>query len=512
MDAQVIVVGAGAAGPVVARRLLDAGASVLLVEAGGPDANPQIHDPGLTFGLKGGAEDWAHRTVAQEHLGGRVIDWPRGFVLGGSTAVNGMIYVRGWAGDYDHWAYLGNHGWGYADVLPLFRRSEDVDEGDPAFHGTGGPFRVTTRYAADPIHHAIVEAAQAAGLPRNPDYNGATLDGVTLNQFSIRDGRRESSATAFLAPVADRPALTVLTGARVLRLVFEGTRCRGVEVARNGRVEVLHADHEVVLCAGALESPRILTLSGLAGARELRRLGIDVRVDLPEVGRNLQDHLLAPVIFTTDRPTGPLGAGLPPMQSQLWWRSRPGLVSPDLQPLAFGVPLYDGGYLVGPEDGFTLSAGIVRPASRGTIRLRSSDPADVLEIDPRYLSAEVDVRALVAAIELCRDIGAQAPLAEAWGAKEVHPGPGHDDVEAYARRTVASYWHPVGTCRMGVDEHAVVDPELRVRGVEGLRIADASIMPTIVSGNTAAPTMMIGEKAADLVAASLGLSVDAVPA
>ncbi len=457
--AQVIVVGSGSAGAVVARRLVDAGVGVLLLEAVAPDTNPAIGDPNRVFELKGGPEDCDLRTVSQPGLQGRRVEWPRGRVLGGSTAINGMLYVRGWPGDFDHWAYLGNHGWSYADVLPLFRRSEDYDGGASEFHGVGGPWHVTSRSTHNPIHLAIVEAASAAGFPVNDDPNGAAPDGVQLTQLSTRDGRRETSYRAFLGPVAGHAGLEVLTGARVVWLLLDGEE-------------------------------------------ELARLGLPVRADLPGVGRNLQDHVLAPVIFTTRVAPPPPAPGTPAMGSQLFSRSHPGLVAPDLQPPAFGVPLYDGDRLTGPGRGFTFSAGLVRPASRATIRLRSADPDDALDLDPRYLSARADLDALLVSVEQIRAIAREDPLASEWDAQELHPGPGVD-VEEHVRATLGSYWHPAGTCRMGIDEDAVVDPELRVRGIEGLRVADASIMPLIVGGNTHAATMMIGEKTADLVLGAL---------
>jgi choline dehydrogenase len=503
--AHVIVVGAGSAGAVVARRLVDAGATVLLVEAGGPDADAAIHDPARVIELRGSAYDWAHESLPDPAVAGRRLPYPRGRVLGGSSAINGMIYIRGTRADYDHWAYLGNHGWGWDDVLTLFRRSEHFDGGESELHGTGGPWHVLSRYEPDPLHAAVIESAVAAGIPRTDDHNGEQVEGVCRTHFNIRDGRRDSTASAFLTPIAGHPGLTVLTGTRARRLLFEGARCTGVEVVREGAVEELRASHEVVLSAGAFETPRILTLSGIAGAGELARLGIEPRVHAPGVGRNLQDHLLVPVIFETDRQPGAVSPGLTPMQSQLFWRSRPDLAGPDLQPLALSVPLYDGVRFTGPQSAFTIGAGLVRPASRGTVRLRSADLDAPLDIDARNLTAAADVDALVACVELCREIGRQDPLASEWGARELHPG--DMDVRDFVRAAALSYAHPVGTCRMGTDAGAVVDPELRVHGVDGLRVADASIMPVIPSGNTAAPTVMIGEKASDLLAASLGLEL-----
>lgn len=505
LSADVVVVGSGSAGAVVARRLVDAGVRVLLLEAGGSDANPAIHDPARVWELWDSPDDWGYRTAPQAHAAGRQVHWPRGRVLGGSSSLNGMIYIRGWRGDYDHWAYLGNAGWSYEDVLPLFKRSEDFDGGESRYRGTGGPVRVMSRYRANPIQEAIVTGAQEAGIPFNPDHNGEELDGVGFMQLMVRDGRRDSTATAFLAPIRDKPLLTVLTSARARRLLFDDGRCVGVELERGGAIEQARAAHEVVVSAGTIESPRLLMLSGIGPGEELRSLGLDVRVDLPGVGRNLHDHTLCPMIFTTEVPPPATEPGLPLLQSHLFWRSRPGLVSPDTQPLAFSLPLYDAG-LEGPPDGFTLSGGVIRPASRGSVRLRSADPADELWIDPAYLECQSDLDAMVASLELCREIGQSRALAE-WGSTELYPGQGvrtRDELRDYVRRTIITYHHQVGTCKMGIDADAVVDPELRVYGVTGLRVADASIMPAVTSGNTHAPTMMIGEKASDLVAAALG--------
>jgi choline dehydrogenase len=318
----------------------------------------------------------------------------------------------------------------------------------------------------------------------------------------IKDGRRQSTAAAFLRPVLGSPTLTVMTGARALRLVFEGARCTGVELARDRTAETVRAVHEVVVCAGAIESPRLLMLSGIGDGAELRRLGIEVLVDLPGVGKNLHDHVLSPVIFSASRPVPPTVPGLQPLHAHLFWRSRSGLPGPDLQPLFFHLPMYlaeEG--MAGPPDGFTLMAGMIRPASRGSLRLASPDPAAELLIDPAYLESDTDLDALVAAIELCREIGQQHALAE-WRAEELYPGSevrARRELADYVRRTAITYHHQVGTCAMGVDELAVVDRELRVHGVDGLRVADASVMPQVTSGNTHAPAVMIGEKAADLI-------------
>ena len=501
----VVVVGSGSGGAVVARRLVDAGASVLLLEAGATDDNPAIHDPPRLFELWDSEQDWGYRTVPQSACAGRELHLPRGKVLGGSSALNGMIYVRGHRSDYDTWAYLGNAGWGYDDVLPLFKRSEDFDLGPSDYHGAGGPLRVLSQYDVHPFHTSVVAAAQEAGIPFNDDHNGASLDGVGYAQLNIRDGVRDGVTAAFLNPVLNSAPLTVLTGARATRLLFDGTRCTGVELVRNGIVEQAHAEHEVVVCAGTIESPKLLLLSGIGDGADLSRLGIDVVADLPGVGRNLHDHVLSPVIHASATTMPEVLPGLQQLHSHLFWHSRPGLPGPDLQPLFFHLPLYLEG-MEGPPDGYTLMAGVIRPASRGSLTLASSDPSIAPLVDPAYLSCDADVDALVAAIELCREIGSQAALGE-WRGAELYPGEGARSREAlrdYVRTTAITYHHQVGTCKMGVDELAVVDPELRVYGIDGLRVADASIMPFVTSGNTHAPTLMIGERAADLVSRALG--------
>lgn len=491
----VIVVGAGSAGAVIARRITDrTDARVLLLEAGGTDANPAIHDPLRMHELWDAPEDWGYRTVPQEHAAGRRLHWPRGRVLGGSSALNGMIHIRGWRGDFDGW---GAPGWTYDDVLPLFRRMEDVDRGPSRYRGAGGPLHVSSTHRPDAIQESIVAAAQEVGMPFNDDHNGPELEGVGFTQLTVKDGRRQSTAQAYLRPVMERPALTVLTGARARRLLLEGTRCTGVEWTRDGATERARAG-EIVVCAGAIDSPKLLLLSGIGDARELRRLGIAPTIDVPGVGANLYDHLLCPVLFTTRRQVPPTPPGLPTGQSHLFWRSRPDLSGPDLQPLAFSLPLYEP-WMDSAAPGFSLMAGLIRPESRGALRLASADPDKDPLIDPATLRHPADLEALAAAVRLCREIGRAPALAE-WGPIEAYPAA--HELRDYIRRTVITYHHQAGTCRMGVDDRAVVDPELRVHGVAGLRVADASIMPAVTSGNTNAPTVMIGERAADLVCAS----------
>ena len=347
---------------------------------------------------------------------------------------------------------------------------------------------------------AMVAAAQEAGVPFNDDHNGEVLDGVGYSQLTIRDGIRETGASAFIDPVAKHPGLRVYTGAQVLGLRFSGARCTGVEVAGG----VVEADREVVLCAGTLESPKLLMLAGIGPPDELARHAITLRVGSPGVGRNLHDHLIAPVIFASPREIPAVLPGLSQHHAHLFWRSRAGLPVPDTQPLCFHFPMYDDTWMAGPPEAYTIHGGLIRTLSRGTLRLRSADPTAPAVMDPRALSAGGDVDALTASVALCREIGRQPALAQ-WTARELYPGPDvRTDAELrdYVRRVTASYHHQVGTCRMGSDEHAVVDPELRVHGVEGLRVADASVMPAVTTGNTNAPAMMIGARAAAMMLAA----------
>ena len=492
----VVVVGSGSGGAVVARRLVDAGLSVCVVEAGGIDENPAIHDPGRLWELWGSPDDWAYTTVPQPGCNGRRLDIPRGKVLGGSSCLNGMIYIRGHRSDYDAWAAGGCDGWAYDDVLPLFRRSEDFSRGESEYHGVGGPLRVTADYEPHPLLAAVLEAAQEVGIPFNEDHNGPSQDGVGYCHLMVKDNVRESQTVAFLRPVMDAPNLTVLTATRARRLVIEHGRCVGVDIGER----VVRAEQEVVLAAGTIESPKLLMLSGIGPAAELARVGVEVAVDLPGVGENLHDHVLSPIVCSSSRPMPPVVPGTTPLHLHLFARSRADLPAPDTQPLFFHVPAYLPG-MEGPPDGFTLLGAVVRPQSRGRLTLASDDPVAPPLIDPAFLIEEADVDALQWSLDQVREISRAGALAD-WFGEELYPGPGvssRADVQNYLRATAITYHHQVGTCRMGVDELAVVDPQLRVRGIDGLRIADASIMPTVTAGNTHAPTTMIGERAADLV-------------
>ena len=494
----VIVVGAGSAGSVVTRRLIDAGRSVLLLEAGGPDANPMIHDLVGMGSLWHGPEDWDYYTEPQEHAANRRLHLPRGKVLGGSHSLNAMIWVRGAREDYDGWAAEGNDGWAWDDVLPIFRQIENYHGATSELRGVGGLLDVVGDYPLTPIQQSIIDAAVEIGLEHNPDYNGDHLDGISQQQITVRDGQRLSSYRAYVHPIVGAPGLTIQTGAWVHRLLLEGTRVTGVEYERDGEVVQAQAA-DVVLSAGALDSPRVLLRSGIGPAAELAAFGIDSVVDLPGVGKNLHDHLLSPVIFTTEtREIDPPESGVSVTQTHLFWRSNPDLAVPDTQPINFSVPMYEP-WMTGPDSGFSLMAGLVTPHSRGSVTLTGSGARDPIAIDPAALSDERDLVALEASVRQCREIGGAPALAEGWGAREIYPGPDvHDDesLRDYVRRTAITYHHQVGTCRMGSDATAVVDSRLRVHGIDGLRVVDASIMPTITSGNTNAPAVMIGEQGA----------------
>lgn len=501
---QFVVVGAGSGGAAVARRLVDEGHSVLVLEAGPADDHADIHDPTGVFRMYHTSLDWDYFTTPQENLAGRRLHWPRGKVLGGSSSTNGMAFVRGNRLDYDGWAQAGAEGWGYDEILPLFKKLEDSDLGESHYHGVGGPVHVKHRYHAHPVHDSLADAAVETGFPFNPDVNAATQDGVSHLPLSIRGLNRESTATAYLNPVKDNPLLEIVTDARVHRVLFAGDRCTGVEyVDAAGETHTALAD-EVILSAGTMGTTQLLILSGIGHSEELTALGIPVVVHAPEVGKNLHDHVMLPTIFETRQELPPAVPGTSFIHTALFAHSRAGLPSPDLQSVMFHMPVYVDGF-TGPENAVTFTGGINRPTSRGALRVVSTDITVAPELDPRYLSTTSDQRTAVENIRINREV-MNAPALREWIKREVHPGPdltSYEDLLDYVARSAITYHHQVGTCRMGSDDHSVVDPQLRVRGVTGLRIADASIIPSVTTGNTNAPAIMIGEKCAELILTAL---------
>ncbi|QAY64862.1 oxidoreductase [Xylanimonas allomyrinae] len=491
----VLVVGAGTAGSIVGRRLADAGRTVAILEAGGTNRDDAVQDVSRLLQLWHTEKDWDYFTVPQQHAAGRRLHLPRGKVLGGSHSLNAAIWVRCAPQDFDGWAAEGCTGWSWADVEPVYRRIEDWHgDADPA-RGTDGPLPVAPNEPLHPVQQSILKAAGQAGLPVNADYNVGPLDGIAVQQVTVAGGERITTWDAYAAPAVAEGRLTLLTGALVHRVLFDGARATGVELADG---QVLTAG-TVVLSAGAEGSAEILLRSGVGPAEHLTDVGIDVVADLP-VGENLHDHWLVPVIFSTGREVEPPAPQRSVTQTHWFWRSSPDLDVPDTQPITFSVPMLEPDMEPIPW-GFTLAAGVVATKSRGTVRLASADPADGLLIDPQVLSDERDVAALLASVKQCLEVAAQPALAEDWKARPHYPSAGlsDEDLVAYVRQRVITYHHQVGTCRMGTDERAVVDPTLRVRGLDGLVVADASIMPTVTTGNTNAPAAVIGEKAADFL-------------
>lgn len=519
-----VVVGAGSAGAVVAARLTeDPAVSVLLLEAGGPADADEVAIPAAFANLFKTRWDWSYQTTEQKQLESRRAYWPRMKALGGCSSMNAMIYIRGNRADYDAWRDAhGATGWGYDDVLPYFVRSEGNTRLGGPFHGQDGPLHVEDRRYTHPLTTAWVESAVSAGFKPTDDFNGAEQEGAGLYQVTCRKGRRWSTAKAYLEPAADRPNLTIRTGALAERVVVEGGRAVGVAYAHGGGTRTAYVDGEVVLAGGAINSPQLLMLSGIGPGAHLREVGVDVVVDLPTVGQNLHDHPAVPLVFRTRGTTDLMdhnnlvqfarakATGTGPLTSNVgegggFWRTRDDLAAPDLQVHVAPTGFYDNGLHEATARRVTVAPTLVDVASRGTLRLRSTDPRWHPEIDPGYFDDQADLDAMTAGVRRMLETVATGPLAElvagpglptmeAWG-----DDPTDAQVVEHLRAYTQTLYHPVGTCAMGDDERSVVDPELRVRGVDGLRVADASVMPVVTRGNTNAPTIMIGERAADLL-------------
>lgn len=503
MELDYIIVGAGSAGNVIARRLLDAGKRVAVLEAGGQDTNPDIAHL-YTLGMLWHSEqDWDYYTTEQPGASNRRIHLPRGKVMGGSHALNATIWVRGDKTDYANWEKEGCAGWGWDDVLPVYKKIESFDGGASETRGDSGLLDVAENFERNPIQEDMLAGAVETGIPFNEDYNDGTVEGVSRMQLTVRDGKRFNTWHAYLKPVAQNPNLRLLTGAQVRRLIIEDGKVVGVQFDQHGERQELRAG-ETVLAAGAINSPELLLRSGIGPAHELRGTGIDVVHDLPGVGKNLQDHLLSPVIFTTAAKPVPMGA-VAPAEVHFFAKSRPELPVADTQPLFFSVPMYSHDYapgeMTGPDNAFSMLGGLVRPKSRGQVMLSGPGDEDPILIDLGALREQADADALVASVRQCREIGRSQALA-AWEPMEIFPGPevADDDLEQYVRDSVVTYHHQVGTCKMGVDDLAVVDPStFRVHGLGGIRVADASIMPLVPTGNTNAPSIMIAERAATAI-------------
>jgi choline dehydrogenase/4-pyridoxate dehydrogenase len=538
-----VIVGAGSAGCTLASRLTEsAEVRVLVLEAGGWDRDPMIAVP-LAWGrnVLQRRHDWMYSTEPQAGLAQRRIPIYRGKLIGGSSSINAMAYVRGHRGDYDRWAASGLPGWSYAEVLPYFRRSETWEGGADAWRGAEGPLSTSRSSFPDPLTEAFLAAGLEAGHPYTEDYTGAVQEGFSRAQSTLRNGSRCSAALAYLHPARRRPGLSVRTGALALGIAWEGARAAGVRYAQGSQVHLARARREVILCAGAINTPQLLMLSGVGDAGHLQSHGIEVRLALPGVGANLQDHLSAGVDFLRREP-GPLHkalrldriacalvqrqlfgtgiAGALPNNVMAYLKSAPGEPMPDIQLLFRAAAMDAGAYLPPFKAPFADSFGCrpvpLRPTSRGRLLLASADPAAAVRIEPNFLSTAEDLRLMRTGIRMAREVFRQPALA-GFIAREIAPGPqlqSDADLDDYARRTSSTVYHPLGTCRMGdaADPMAVVDPELRLLGAEGLRVVDASVMPDLVGGNINGPVIMIAERAADLIRGRAPLPAAVLPA
>jgi choline dehydrogenase len=520
-----VIVGAGSAGCVLANRLSASGKhTVLLLEAGGRDINPWIHIPiGYAKLFNNKDINWMYQTQPEPQLDGRRVFQPRGKVLGGSSSINGLVYIRGQREDFDLWRQLGNSGWSYDDVLPYFRRAEDQQRGEDEYHGAGGPLSVSDQSELHPLCDAFIAAGVETGVPRNTDFNGKSQEGIGYFQTTSRNGRRCSAAVAYLNPAKRRANLRIETRAHVTRIVFDGTRATGVEFQQNGTPKTATAAGEVILCGGAFNSPQLLELSGVGCAERLQAHGIPVVLDAPMVGEQFQDHVQVRMVLRSKQAVtindqynnlprralmglryallrkGPmaLSAGY----AAAFFRTRPELATPDVQVHFLLFSTSKMGEALHPFSGFTASVCQLRPESRGSVHIESADPFCPPQIAANYLATHGDRETHVAGLKKLRAI-IHAPAMRPYFAEEVEPG---GDVNsdagllAYCRKTASTIYHPAGTCAMGADPSAVVTPRLELRGVERLRVVDGSVMPRLVSGNCNAAIIMVGEKAADMI-------------
>lgn len=498
-----IVIGSGSSGSILTKRLLDAGKKVLLLEAGPEDSKPEIHDPMGSVALWNSEVDWAFRTEPQKFADNQILPFPRGKTLGGSSSFNGMIYVRGAKQDYDTWAYLGNHGWDYQSIQNNFKSFEHfIVKDDPIkedIFGMTGELPITLNPDPTDVTKAFIADAVSLGIPFNPNYNdGADMFGVYDTWLTVKDNRRMSSWVAFLEPIKDHPNLTVIVNAQVNKLLFSDSRAIGVSYVVKSNNEELrsYASGDIIICAGSINTPKLLMLSGIGDEKHLREVGIEPKVHLPGVGQNLQDHINVPHVWETYKEV-PISKAQG-LEATIFWKTENDMTVPDMQPfiITFPFPMEKA-----PEKGFTIVSTLLHPESRGFIKLRTNNPADSPVIDPQFLKDPVDLEKLILQTEFLRTLVKGPKLSEQIK-NEILPGhsaQGKEEIKSFIKKHLVSDHHQVGTAKMGIDKMAVVDPRLRVYGVQNLRIADGSVMPLITTGNTNAACIMIGDRAADFI-------------